>query len=212
VRTEYYEIGTPGELVHAWNVVKLNGVFYPLDITWASGGCTKDDDDKLIGFHKQFSDYYWLTPSDEFARNHFPEDAKWILLPHYTKEKFSANPYYAPDEIGNISLLAPVSGIITIKRGDTIHFKLKYKGVVHFLQINSNVFTNPDIWYRQYITNRKRIWTEDTLAIKKQQYVKYKHYGDVYAFNYVVKDNTLDHLDILFDTRRVMRFKVSEHR
>jgi len=212
VRTEYYEVGTPGELIHAWNVVKLNGVFYPLDVTWAAGGCMKDDDDKLIFFKKHFNDYYWLTPPADFARNHFPEDTNWVLLPHYTKENFSANPYYAPDEIGNIQLVAPNSGMITAKRGDTIHFKLKYNGDVQALQINSNVFTNPDIWYWEYITNRKKVWTKDTLAIKKQQYVKYKRDGDLYAFDYVVKDNTLDHLDILFDTRRVMRFKVSEHR
>jgi transglutaminase/protease-like cytokinesis protein 3 len=116
VRTEYYEVGTPGELIHAWNAVLLNGEYYLLDATWAAGGCTKDDDGKLLSFHKYFNDYYWLTPREEFAKDHFPEDPKWVLMPHYTQEKFSANPYYAPDEVSNIKLIAPGSGIITAKK------------------------------------------------------------------------------------------------
>jgi hypothetical protein len=43
-----------------------------------------------------------------------------------TKEKFSTNPYYAPGVISNIQLLAPVSGIINAKKGDTIRFKIGY--------------------------------------------------------------------------------------
>jgi len=211
IRTEYYEVGTPGELDHAWNAVLLNGDYYLLDATWAAGGCTKDEDGKLLSFHKQFDNYYWLTPCEEFAKNHYPEDPKWVLLPHYTIDKFSANPYYLPDEAGNIKLITPGSGVITVKRGDTIHFKLAYKGTFNDLQINTNIFQNPDLWYWYYLSKRKRIRIDDTAAIKKQRYVKYKLNGDKYEFNYVVKDYSLDYIDIVFDTRRVLRFKVHVH-
>ncbi|MCR8558976.1 hypothetical protein KXD93_15065 [Mucilaginibacter sp. BJC16-A38] len=212
IRTEYYQVGTVGTLDHAWNAVKINGNYYLLDATWAAGGCAKNDDEKLISFRKQFDDYYWLTPADEFARNHFPEDAKWVLLPHYTKENFSSNPYYSADEIANIKLITPPSGVITPKRGDTIHFKLKYAGDFHDLQINSNAFRNPEIWYWDYITKRKRARRQDTLAIKKQQYVKYKQRNDIYEFDYVVKDHTLEYLEIALNHRQVMRFKVNVSR
>ena len=208
IRTEDYEIGTPGELVHAWNMVRLNGNFYLLDATWASGGCSKKENGKLREFHKHFDDYYWLTPADEFARDHYPEDGKWVLVANFTKEKFSANPYYAPEVMHSIKLLAPYTGIIAAKRGDTIRFKLKYAGKFKDLQINTNVFQNPDIYYLDYITKRKAVKRLDSLALKKQQYIKYKQNGDTYEFGYVVKDSSLDYLDLLFDTKQVMRFKV----
>ena len=134
-----------------------------------------------------------------------------MLLAHYTIEKFSANPYYAPGEISDIKLITPASGIITAKRGDTIRFKLQYAGDLQDLQINTNIFQNPDTWYWEEITKRLRIKRADTLAMKKQQYVKYKRNGYTCEFAYVVRDYSLDYLDIMFDTRRVMRFKVHVH-
>ncbi|MDB5149455.1 MAG: hypothetical protein JWQ57_3475, partial [Mucilaginibacter sp.] len=212
VRTEYYQIGNMGELDHSWNAVHLNSTWYLLDPTWAAGGCPEDDNGKLLSFQKQFNEYYWLTPPDEFAKNHYPESAKWVLLAKYKKENFESNPYYAPNEVANIKLISPNSGIIKAKKGDTIRFKLAYTGSLRRLQINSNIFQNPDIWTLEYISKRKAIKMPDTLAIKKQQFIKYKRDGQAIEFVYVVKDNTLSYLDIIFDTRRVMRFNVRINR
>jgi hypothetical protein len=209
VRMEYYEIGTPGNLDHAWNVVRLDGAYHLLDPTWAAGGCGETEDGKLLPFHKQFNDYYWLTPPEEFAKNHYPEDTKWVLLANYKQDNFSANPYYAPAEVSNIKLIFPKSGIIHARKGDTIRFKIKYTGHFNDLQINTNIFQNPDIWTEEYISKRKFIRVPDTLAIKKQQYVKYGKDGDTYEFAYIVRDHTLEWLDVLFDKNRVLRFKVT---
>lgn len=208
VRTDPYQIGTMGTLSHAWKMVRLNGVNYLLDVTWAAGSCRSDENGKLIAFQKKYKDYYWLTPADEFARNHFPLDAKWVLLPNYTKATFALNPYYPPMEINNIKLIAPASGIVTGKRGDTIRFKMTYVSNVNKVQINSNVFRNPDIWIYTENNNHQRIRMPDSMAIKRQQYITYKRNGSTYAFDYVIKDYTLDYLEILFDNRQVMRFKV----
>jgi hypothetical protein len=212
-RSEYYEVGTVGDLNHAWNTVLLNGNYYLLDATWAAGGCFANAKGKLLFFIRSFKEYYWLTPADDFARNHYPEDGKWVLIPKYTKQNFSSNPYYAPDELSNIKLITPYSGVINVKKGDTIRFKLKLQRSFHDLQINSNIFQNPDIWYVDYSHNKRRgIARIDTDAVKKQQYIKYKRNNDIYEFSYPVKDNSLVYLDIMFDRKRVMRFNVNDRR
>jgi hypothetical protein len=208
VRTEHYQVGTAGILDHAWNAVRIDSAYYLLDVTWAAGGCGKNDDGKLLYYSKNFNNYYWLTPADDFVRNHYPQNPKWVLLPNYTKENFAANPYYAPGELHKIKLINPSSGIITVKTGDTIYFKLNYDSNFKDLQINSNVFRNPDVWVWDKLSKRKSIRRLDTLAVKKQQYIAYHLNGDQYEFNYVVTDKSLSYLDILFDKQRVMRFKV----
>ena len=208
VRTKYYQVGTAGTLDHAWNSVWIDSAYYLLDATWAAGGGIIDEDGKLLCFIKNFNDYYWLTPAADFARNHYPRNSKWVLLPNYTKDRFAANPYYASVEIRNIKLIRPASGIIAAKKGDTIRFKIDYVGNFKDLQINTNLFRNPDIWRYEKISKRKTIRRIDTLAVKKQKYVNYKRDGSIYEFEYVVPDNSLYYIDVLFDRQRILRFKV----
>jgi len=40
------------------------------------------------------------------------------------------------------------------------------------------------------------------------KYVTDEQRGDTYEFSYIVRDYTLQYLDIMFDRRRVLRFKV----
>jgi Transglutaminase-like domain len=207
-RTEYYQVGTSGSLDHAWNSIWIDSTYYLLDATWAAGGCVENNDGKLLFFLKRFNDYYWLTPPEDFARNHYPENPIWTLIPNYTKEQFAANPYFKPAELSNIKLITPKSGVVNAKKGDTIHFKLNYLKRFRDLQINSNVFRNPDIWVSDNISGRKIIRKLDTLAVKQQQYIPYRRDGHFYEFEYTVTDNALYYLDILFDRDRIMRFKV----
>lgn len=210
-RTEYYEVGTPGELDHAWNALQLNGKYYLLDPTWAAGYCGQYDDGRLKSFVQDFNEYYWLSPPEEFAKNHFPEDSKWVLLPKFTKELFAANPYYEPGYVADIHLVTPASGIIKAKRGDTIRFKVKFSGDIRQLQINTNTFTNPDIEIPiQDCKHCLTLTMIDSAALKRQQYIKFTRSGDIYEFAYVVKDYTLEYMDIMFDRIRALRFKVKD--
>jgi len=207
VRTEYNQVGSSGTLDHAWNVIWIDSAYFLLDATWAAGYCPKNDNGKLFSFQKKYNDYYWLTAASDFARNHYPQNNKWLLLSNYSKEKFSTNPYYAPGQISNLQLLMPISGIINARKGDTIQFKIDYNGYFHDLQINTNIFRNPDVWVLNQSSKRKKLKL-DSLALRKQQYIKYTQTGSVYEFEYVVPSNSLYYLDILFDRLRILRFKV----
>ncbi|HPG12234.1 MAG TPA: transglutaminase domain-containing protein [Chitinophagaceae bacterium] len=209
IRTDYYQVGTLGKLDHAWNAIWIDSAYYLLDATWAAGTCGKDDDGKLLFFKKSFNNYYWLTPPSDFIRNHYPQNIKWTLLSDYSKDSFATNPYYLPSEIHNLELITPASGVITAEKGDTIQFVIRYNGYFNDLQINSNLFRNPDIWVVDDLSKRKKVRRLDTLAIKKQQYIKYKRDGDLYKFQYFISDHSLYYIDVLFDRQRVMRFKVN---
>ncbi|QEC44016.1 transglutaminase domain-containing protein [Pseudobacter ginsenosidimutans] len=208
VRTEYYQVGTAGTLDHAWNAVWVDSTWHLLDPTWAAGGCAKNDDGKMLSFTKKFNNYYWLTSPENFARNHFPKNNKWTLLQNYTKDSFALNPYYAANAISKIRLMAPGSGVIHSKKGDTVHFRIGYEGPVQDIQINSNYFRNPEIWVYEEVSKRKKVRKLDSGAVKKQQYIQYQRVGNTYEFYYLIPDNSLYYLDILFNRNRVMRFKV----
>jgi len=56
---------------HTWNVVKLNGHWELLDITWAIA----------YGQSNIPDDFWYLTNPRDFIYSHYPEDPRWILLP-----------------------------------------------------------------------------------------------------------------------------------
>lgn len=208
IRTEPYQVGTPGTLDHQWNAVWIDSAYYLLDLTWAAGGCLKDADGRMLGFVKQLNDYYWLTPPSDFVRNHYPRDSIWTLIPGYSREMFAANPWYDRSELSSIELIRPASGIIRAKKGDTIHFKLRYPRRIGDLQINSNVFRNPDIIDEVRVSRWRTDSRLNTRALEMQQYIAYRRDGTRLEFEYVVKEESLDYLEILFDRRPVMRFDV----
>lgn len=208
-KTKPSQIGLTGFVDHGWNAVWIDSAYYQLDATWAAGYCEEDEETgNLLNFQKSYNDYYWLTPFPDLARDHYPKESKWVLQAGYTKEKYAANPFYAADILSKINLLSPASGIITVHKGDTVHFKFEYTGNISYLQINSNLWRNPTVWRLEKASNRKSVWQQDTFALKKQQYVPFKREGNVYAFEYVVPDNSLYYLDVLFNHQRKLRFKV----
>lgn len=207
-RTESWQIGSSFNVNHAWNAVRLDSAWYFLDATWAAGYCIKDPDtDLLVDYVKNYYNYYWLTPPEKLNRNHYPQNGKWAFENNFTREKFVKNPYYVGYILDKINLITPKTGFIETCYGDTIHFKFTYEGDIDKLQINSSDYRNPPL-YTLEGTKRKRKIVLDTIALKKQRYITPSRKGNLYEFDYPVTNESLYYIDLLFDYRKVMKFRV----
>lgn len=188
VKKTPFQIGLVLNVSHTWNVVNLGGVNYYFDVTWAAGSCKTDEESgKLTDFVKQYKDFYWQTPMQKFMRNHFPKDEKWIAETGRTKEQFFNAPYFYPNElIRNMESNTPDSGVLKTHIGDTIHFGFTFKKPVKKIQVNTNNYKNVEI----LLTNKAE-WA-----------------NNIYRFDYVVKENSLYYIEILFDGKEGIRYKV----
>ena len=188
VKKSPFQVGLILSASHSWNVVKLGGVNYYFDVTWAAGSCRQDEESgKLVDFVKRYQDFYWQTPRHKFIRNHFPKDEKWIAETGYTKEQFFNAPYFYPNDlVKNMESNVPDTGIIKTHAGDTLHFKFTFKKPVKNIQVNTNNYKNVEIF-----------------LINQSEWV-----NNVYQFDYIVKENSLYYIEVLFDSKESIRYKV----
>ncbi|KAK9680547.1 hypothetical protein K7432_015903, partial [Basidiobolus ranarum] len=74
---------------HAWNVVRINGVYRMIDSTWGAGHLNNGS------YHKKFSPFYFLTLPTLFICNHFPLESPHLqfITPHAKEEEFRQLPF-----------------------------------------------------------------------------------------------------------------------
>lgn len=209
LRTRPYQIGNKISANHTWNAVFIDTAWFFLDATLAAGYCIENEEtDKLVRFIRDYQDYYWLTPFERLARNHYPKNSYWANPYNLTLEGFFNNPhYYTIEVLNNISNERPSTGMLTIKKDDTLHFGFNYKKDIRFIQVNSNNFRNPSLWTTITIKRKTKI-VRDTWAEKKQVYIPFKKQGQYYSFDYVVKDMSLYYVEVMFDYKKAVRYKV----
>jgi hypothetical protein len=76
---------------HAWNMVKIDGIWRPLDCTWASGYMDK----KTKDFVHDLDPSYFLTNKVVFSLNHHPDSGfQYIAYSAQSMENFHAAPLY----------------------------------------------------------------------------------------------------------------------
>jgi len=101
---------------HAWNVVKVNGIWRPIDLSWSTGYLKqkKQEFRKRLylwfnipynikyEFVNKLTYDYMFTPANEFIKTHLPLQPYWQLLetpiPIRVFEKDSTNEYLKSDE------------------------------------------------------------------------------------------------------------------
>ena len=106
---------------HSWNAIMIDSVWHLLDVTWASGYFTYSDQ-----YVQRLDDTYFLTPPEQFIRDHYPEDLYWTLMgnppsiPEFRKMPFHCKSFIKYS-IGEVS---PSNGIVEAYLGDTVHIEV----------------------------------------------------------------------------------------
>jgi hypothetical protein len=123
---------------HRWNAVMIDSTWHLLDVTWASGHSTFNSDD----FIKRFNDYYFLTPPDDFIRDHYPEDLNWTLMNESpTPREFNLSPLkYQGYQRFKITSYFPQKGMIEASIGDTLSFSINASDATQPLQAVDSIF------------------------------------------------------------------------
>ncbi len=138
---------------HTWNAVYLDSSWHLLDVTWASGFVSYANE-----YIKQYNDFYFLTPPEQFIRDHYPEDLHWTLLPEPpVYREFAQSPFrYSGFLKAGVTNHFPAKGMIEATIGDTIQVELKTKRELsNFYVSSSPVFDTAQLAIKPLANNEK---------------------------------------------------------
>ncbi len=92
--SEGYPIEEPD---HAWNIVSIDGIFYPLDATWGAGAGQTNKKGKLVST-KGFDDQWFLMQPEHAIFTHYPENPLELhqLVPAISLQDFEHLPNIRP--------------------------------------------------------------------------------------------------------------------
>jgi hypothetical protein len=177
---------------HRWNAVYLDSSWYLLDATWASGHLTLSTND----FIQSYNNRYFLTPAQDFIRDHYPEDLQWTLLPEppYVSE-FRQTPFKTHAFLKNyIISFSPQAGVIEASEGDTLRFEIETFGEKKNLLVLDTAFV-------------------DSAAIAAATSDIFKNTsiitGNKIKYRYIVPSSQDKWLSIIMNDEVVMRYKLN---
>jgi transglutaminase/protease-like cytokinesis protein 3 len=168
---------------HTWNAVYFDSSWQLLDVTWASGFITYSDE-----YIKRYDDFYFLTPPDQFIRDHYPEDLQWTLLndpPIY--REFNQSPFrYSGYLKAGLTSYFPSNGVIDAATGDTVELELSSKKEIRNFYVSSSPLF-------------------DTM----QQAVKPVMKDDKVSFKYVIPPDAVDWIYVFCNEELALRYKLN---
>jgi hypothetical protein len=181
---------------HYWNAVMIDNHWYLLDATWASGYLSRDGSE----FIRDYDPRYFLTPAKVFIRDHYPDDARWTLLPDAeVPEEFRSSPFRLKSfSKYRISSFYPSLGVIETFVGDTIRLQLETavteagRDIVPDLLIDSALFTHSPSWVF--------LRPEHTAPVQLAQ---------LYTYTYTIASPEVAWLYLLYNDDLVLRYKLN---
>jgi len=179
-------------LPHAWNAVKMNGRFYDIDATWASGYLNGNK------YTRQFTDDFFMISPDEFIKTHMPFDPVW---------QFSNNPVTHKEfETGDFSSLTKESNFNYsdfIKKQSGLSIIEKLSGENQRIQkygITNSMIRNKVIQNQQGINTEKFNNAANNFNAGVEMYNKYIRFKNKQFQNLTMKDEEI--LELLSSTRQ----------
>lgn len=142
--------GNIPEMLHAWNVLRIDSVWTMLDITWSSGYLNVEK--KYV---KRFSNKYFIPKPKTFIKDHFPLDPMWQLLKYpFTKKDFE-----------NDSLITSHSPVLNYLDSLRLYIsktekQRQYLNLVHYYSADSASPINArnlDVWHNNLIADELNI-------------------------------------------------------
>lgn len=192
-RTDFSRPGKNFRTNHSWNAVRLDSNWFLLDVTWASGYISYSTND----FVNYFDDQYFLTPPEQFVRDHFPDELQWTLLsqPPVLRE-FQHSPFKSGCFIKyDIISYWPSGGVIEAAVGDTINLQLQIDELAKTRRIGGGSL------------NDSSLWTPSPLAVfcKPMETVT----GNTIHYTYIVESSSSQWLQLVYNDDMILRYKLN---
>jgi transglutaminase/protease-like cytokinesis protein 3 len=190
VRAEPDRIGYKFNTNHTWNAVFIDSTWKLLDVTWASGYCIYGGSDYL----QHYNDIYFLTPPEEFVRDHYPENPQWTLLPKAPLlQEYYSSPFKPSGFIrSRIKSFYPLKGIINASAGDTVSIVLETEDKEKELLVVDTFYDEEHAY-------------DSVKAVKP----KYSILGKKIRYDYVVQNENAEWLSVVVNDRIVLRYKLN---
>lgn len=177
---------------HKWNAVMIDGKWYLLDATWASGYLNFSG----TNFIRDYNAGYFLTPPKYFIQDHYPDDIKWTLLDSPpTLSEFNRSPFKQPAFNYKIVSYQPSKGVINAVVGDTVTVILETIDEKRVLYLSD----------RNSVDSSYLSFTDSLLKINKNFSVK----GTKVSANYIVTNDEAQWLQVIYNGAVVLRYKLN---
>lgn len=169
---------------HAWNVVKADGIWRLMDVTWASGGVQEKQGKMFIS--NRFEPYWFDVEPEEFIFRHFPDSPKWQLLgdtvlnratfqklPFLPTEFFRAG--FNSDEVFQTALRGEITDFVKV-------FGVKYPVKIIEAPLYKNLSRNVPVTFTIASDVAEEIWLLDDYGDKP-----FEKHGKVFSMHYLPK-------------------------
>ena len=99
------------KLNHEYNLINIDGIWYPVDLTWGAGHIGGKE------FIKEFNEFFFCINPELLIQTHFPENEKWQLTKRlYTFDEFLRRPQVNTNFFEfNFNKYFPEEGVIFLK-------------------------------------------------------------------------------------------------